>query len=139
MEGLSNHLVFYDGHCGLCDRSVQFLLRVDHRSQFIFAPLGGETAQQMLSTTLANSKDAESVVLIENYRSNSPLIRMRAKAVFRILWILGFPWSLVGWLCYLPSIFFDWIYRWIAKHRDAFFARSACVIPLPEQKSRFLP
>ena len=37
-------LLFYDGHCGLCHRSVQFLLRHDPGGRaFRFAPLQGCT------------------------------------------------------------------------------------------------
>ena len=41
---MSPELVFYDGDCGLCHRTVRFLLARDPEgSLFLFAPLFGET------------------------------------------------------------------------------------------------
>ena len=39
------YLVLYDGECGLCDRSVQFLLRHDKKGVLTYAPLQGEAAR----------------------------------------------------------------------------------------------
>src|ERR1041385_7423246 len=42
--------LFYDGHCGLCHRSVRFLLRRDPGGRaFRFAPLQGRTFQDAVS------------------------------------------------------------------------------------------
>ena len=40
--------VFYDGHCGLCHRSVRFLLVEDRVGSFRFAPLQGPTFAQLV-------------------------------------------------------------------------------------------
>lgn len=45
---MHEHLVFYDGECGLCDRVVQTLLKVDTHERFVFAPLQGKTAEKLL-------------------------------------------------------------------------------------------
>ena len=42
------HLVFFDGECGLCDRTVQWLLNNDDNELLYFAPLQGEQAQRVL-------------------------------------------------------------------------------------------
>jgi len=44
----ARHVVFYDGVCGLCDRSVQFLLARDRERVLHFAPLQGPTAAAVL-------------------------------------------------------------------------------------------
>ncbi len=41
-------MVFYDAVCGLCDRSVQFLLAHDRERVLHFAPLQGPTAAAVL-------------------------------------------------------------------------------------------
>ena len=43
---LPGPVVLYDGECGLCHRSVKFLLARD-RKQLWYAPLQGETAQKL--------------------------------------------------------------------------------------------
>jgi predicted DCC family thiol-disulfide oxidoreductase YuxK len=36
-------IVFYDGGCGLCQRSIAFLSKLDAKKELFFAPLNGET------------------------------------------------------------------------------------------------
>jgi len=48
MEPLAE-ILFYDGHCGLCHRSVQFVVRHDRDgTAFRFAPLQGPTFGAMI-------------------------------------------------------------------------------------------
>ena len=96
------HLVFYDGKCGLCDHAVQFLLKVDKRKQFVFAPLQGTTAAAELKDVPEHIKQADSLILIENYQSKDQIIYILGKGAFRITWLLGGVWSLLGWLNFLP-------------------------------------
>ncbi len=133
----AKHLVFYDGKCGLCDRFVQFLLKVDKNVIFVFAPLQGKTAETRLQSVCREVKEADSVILIENYEQmNTPLIY--GKAAFRVLWLLGGCWALLGWLNFLPSWIYDWGYRLVAKNRYRLFIQETCVIPSAEHKHRFL-
>ena len=41
-------LLLYDGTCGFCAASVQWVLRHDRRGTLLFAPLQGETARPIL-------------------------------------------------------------------------------------------
>ncbi len=47
--------VLYDGECGLCHRSVKFLLKRD-RHQLWYAPLQGETAARSARSTRRSRK-----------------------------------------------------------------------------------
>ncbi|MBA2367952.1 MAG: DUF393 domain-containing protein [Candidatus Protochlamydia sp.] len=132
------HLVFYDGECGLCDHVVQFLLNADTQEIFVFAPLQGETAKKLLAALPSSLKQADSIVLIENYESIDPEIYVLSKAVFRITWLLGDAWAIIGTLSFLPSFLFDWGYRLVAKNRHRFFPITQCVIPRADQKERYL-
>lgn len=134
-----SHLVFYDGNCGLCDRIVQFLLRVDRHQVFVFAPLQGETAGNYLKNLPAEIRFTDSLILIENYRSSYPRVFLLAKGALRIAWLLGWPWLLMGWLSFLPGWMFNWIYRIVASNRLRFFPNTQCMVPSPSQKDRFLP
>ncbi|MCB1112918.1 MAG: DUF393 domain-containing protein [Chlamydiia bacterium] len=133
------HLVFYDGECGFCDQVVQFLLRQDKKKIFVFAPLQGKTAGRLLKDLPENVKSADSVILIENYDSKDPRLYLYSKAVFRVMWLLGGVWTLLGWRAFLPAFFYDWGYRLVARNRKRFFSNDRCVVPSPEQKERFLP
>lgn len=130
------HLIFFDGQCGLCDRAVQFVLKADKSRIFAFAPLQGETAKKMLQGI---PMDLDSVILIENFQTAEARTFVRSKAVFRTCWLLGGCYKLVGWKYVLPAWFFDWGYRIVAANRHRLFKPVACVLPDPAQKDRFLP
>lgn len=133
---MKNHLVFYDGHCGLCDRTVQFLLKIDTDKNFVFAPLQGETAKILLLSLPEVYKSADSLILMENYNSN-PQFYVLGKGALRICWLLGGPWAFLGVLNFLPSFLYNWVYRIVAHNRRKLF-KSACVLPDPSLKDRFL-
>ena len=133
------HLVFYDGNCGLCDHTVQALLKVDTKEIFAFAPLQGSTAERLLKDLPDAMKQADSLVLVENYLSNDRRYFVMGKAVLRICWLMGRLWKLVGWMAFLPAFPFDFFYRIVARNRHRFFSKEVCVIPDKSTQRRFLP
>ncbi len=139
MEKQLIHLVFYDGQCGLCDLTVQTLLQLDKHHRFVFAPLQGTTAAHYLQSLPLELKSVDSLILIENYKSQDNHIYALSQAVFRICWLLGGGWKLAGLLAFLPPFLFDWAYRLVARNRHRFFPQTQCVLPPPNQKERFLP
>jgi predicted DCC family thiol-disulfide oxidoreductase YuxK len=44
------HLLLFDGECGLCDRTVQLVLRRDRARRFDFAALQSSEAATMLTS-----------------------------------------------------------------------------------------
>ena len=127
-------ILFFDGVCGLCNKSVDFVLARDVEGHFQFAPLQGETARQLLSPS--DASDLSSMVLLiegRTYRQSS--------AAVRILWQLSFGWQLLGTLLWLiPLPIRNLGYRLIACNRYRFFGRhETCRMPTPAERSRFLP
>lgn len=137
------HLIFYDGQCGLCSHIVQWILKNDLKEQFNFAPLNGVTAAKKNTASSlklnVKSNDEDTLVLIENYQSDSPQIYILGKAAFRICWLLGGIWKISGSLSFLPSWIYNWIYRLVAKNRQSFFSIQQCQLHKDEFKHRFLP
>lgn len=138
-SNMNKHLVFYDGHCGFCDRVVTFLLKQDREGKFLFAPLQGTTAEKLLKDMPAEVKQADSLILVENFQSPNEKIYIFGKGAFRIAWLLGGAWSLIGWISFLPSFLYDWGYRLVARNRSLLSGSKECRIPDPSQKGRFLP
>lgn len=137
---MNQHIVFYDGTCGMCHWAVGFLLKSDKKKIFLFAPLQGETAAELLKDWRLSSPDADSLVLLENYHDqNHQSIATFGKGFFRILWLLGGWWKMPGSIFFLPSFLYDWGYKWIARRRFRWFKRETCPIPQTQDLKRFLP
>lgn len=105
-------VIFFDQHCPLCRRTINFLGRQDKHKRFQFAPLEGKTAENLFLGSLAHLRNMNTVVLFEQ---PSGKIWVRGRAVFRVLWLLGGGWKCLGWLYEMP--FVDLIYKLVAKHR----------------------
>lgn len=129
------HLIFFDGECPFCHRAVRHIIQIDVNKRFMFAPLGGETAREVLIGPQADLKKKNSLVLVEDYQSTERKFWVESRAVFRIYWLVG-SWGLIGVLCFLPSFIGDPIYRICAAHRHQFKMR---ISEVPGPKERFLP
>jgi predicted DCC family thiol-disulfide oxidoreductase YuxK/uncharacterized membrane protein YphA (DoxX/SURF4 family) len=126
-------IMLYDGECGFCDRSVQFILRRDRYATIRFAPLQSAAGRELRRAE--SDPSLASVVLWVRGR-----FLYRSDAVAMILCQIGLPWSLLGGLlAVVPKSWRDFGYDWFAARRKRFFPRkTACEIPTSEQKSRFL-
>ena len=120
------HLVFFDSDCALCLHSVARLLKLDRKNLFAFAPLNGKTADKELTGSLSYLKNENTLILIENYQKPTEKRWVRGKGVFRIFWLLGDQWRLIGWLAFTP-FGQDALYRLVAKHRRRFFRKEPMI------------
>lgn len=133
-------LVLYDGVCGLCDRTVQFLLDVDRHRVLTFAPLQGETAMSLLGSHNAITNNLESIIFVREYSTLNVATYRRSEAVLRILNEVGGFWRVVSWLRIIPRPLRDMVYDWIGRNRYRWFGKFAeCRIPSAEVRARFLP
>lgn len=132
---MSAPIIFYDGLCGFCDGTVQWLLWFDRGQRKLkFAPLQGTTAQERLPAEL--TQDLRSLVLVDDAG------RWRfSTSVVRILWHLGGLCGIAGGLLWLiPRPLRDAAYHLVARNRYQWFGRrEACRLPSPEERACFLP
>ncbi len=131
------HLVFFDGECGLCDFVVKFILKHDRKKVFLFAPLQGTTAKNKLKELDEKVKQADSLILIENFGTANEKVLLFGKGALRIAWYLGGIFTPLGALSFLPSAPFDFLYRIVARNRKKIFGET-CTLPTKETESRFL-
>lgn len=127
-------IVFYDGSCGLCSKSVQYLLRHGRKSTYYFAPLQGATAQEFLVNHPAYDKAIDSIFFLQDERlySKSDAVLILAKELGGIHRLLS-----VGRI--FPKRFRDWVYDLIAANRKRFFQDSSCLVVDKELRTkRFL-
>jgi predicted DCC family thiol-disulfide oxidoreductase YuxK len=129
------HLILYDGDCGLCQYSVQWLLQRDRDQLLYFAPLKGETATLYLQGATLPT-DLDSIVYIRGGQSYF----YYSSAFVELLKALPAPWSWMRCLGFFPKVLRDLFYKWVARNRLQFFgAAESCKWPTQEESLRFLP
>jgi predicted DCC family thiol-disulfide oxidoreductase YuxK len=141
------HLVLYDGVCGLCNRTVRLLLRIDRRRVLAFAPLQGQTAAQLaarhgfpIAAAGEDSLALRSIVYVRSFGLKHERAHLKSDAVLRILGDVGGAWSLLAVFRVVPRLLRDPLYDWVARHRYRWFGRyDSCPLPPPDQRARFLP
>jgi predicted DCC family thiol-disulfide oxidoreductase YuxK len=133
-------VLLYDGECGLCNRTVRFLLRLDRRGALRFAPLQGPHAQAYLRTQGLPTDDFNSLVFVPDWeRRDRPDFMLRTDGVIGALRAVGGLGTALAWLRILPRGLRDAGYRWVARTRYKIWGRwdSACPLPRPEWRKRF--
>ena len=136
----ANPIVLYDGVCGLCNRSVQFLLKHDKAQRFRFASLQSDFAGKVLGRHGLDPKDLDTVHVVENYGQPDERVLQRSDAVLRAGRELGGFWGASASIAkVVPRALRDLIYRYVATDRYRMFGKyETCMLPDPSQRSRFL-
>lgn len=127
------NVVFFDGVCHLCNGFVDAIISRDKGRVFLFAPLQGSTALDLLS---AQDRDKlDTVIYFESGK-----LYYRSAAILKILTGLGGVYRLFALAWIIPGPVRDWAYRLIAKNRYSWFGeRAFCRLPTPAEKSYLLP
>ena len=139
MNPEGQHLLLYDGVCGLCDWLVQAVLARDRRAVFHFASLQSPAAKAVLGRFGRNPDDLNTIYVVVNYKEAGPRLLSKGRAALFATEALGWPWRAARLLGVLPHGLLDWGYGLVARHRYRVFGRyDQCVIPPPEHRARFL-
>jgi len=128
-------IILFDGVCGLCARSVQFIIRHEKYPIFRFAAFQSETGRQLcLRHNIDPELPGSLVVMSENE------VLLRSDAVIAIANHLGGLWRGFAFLSLAPKSWRDWCYGIIASNRYAWFGRhTECLVPPVGIQHRFLP
>ncbi len=127
-------IIFYDGECGFCNKSVQFVMKHDTGRVFYFAPLQGETADRAHLVPEGDPSEWSMILVDEKG------IHDKSTAALRVASKLNGFWSLLGLFLIVPKKLRDGVYDFIAKHRNRSSAEAdSCPIPSLEERERILP
>ncbi len=128
-------LFLFDGECGLCDASVQRLLKIDRDGLFRFAPLQGETTARLREKHPEIPDNLSTVVYVENDR-----VYLRSRAFTTAAKHMPMPWRVLAIFNVVPAFLLDIAYRFVAKIRYRVWGKKdMCRIPSKDERSRFLP
>lgn len=128
--------VFYDGDCGLCHRTVRFLLAEDRGGDALrYAPLGSDAFVRTVAPA-DRATVPDSIVLA----ASDGRLLVRSAAVLAALERLGGAWRLLARAAgAVPRPLRDLAYDGVARVRKRLFAPPAAACPLvpPELGRRF--
>jgi predicted DCC family thiol-disulfide oxidoreductase YuxK len=125
-------VVFYDGDCGFCNRSVQFILNHERGPNLYFCALQSERAKRFFDEHHFPQPDLSTV-----YFWNAGTLYERSTAGLNVTRFLKAPYSWLRVFLVVPRFIRDGVYRAIAKRRHR-LASQQCALPTPEQRKRFL-
>lgn len=133
---LSDHprIIFFDGVCNLCTRSVQFILQHDPKGLYSFASLQSPIAAEILGKYKLNPTDLKSFILLEGEK-----IHTRSTAALRVASQLNGLWSWLYAFIIIPQPLRDLVYGLVAANRYRWFGKKeSCWLPREEWAPRFL-
>lgn len=127
-----NLIIFFDGHCGLCNRLITIFLSLDTKEQFVYSPLQGVTAKEILPAEFVTTLDT--FVFFKNGH-----IYTKSNAAIEAFNTLGGLYSLFYTFKIIPQFIRDAVYDFISKNRISWFGQSeSCRMPTQKERARFL-
>jgi predicted DCC family thiol-disulfide oxidoreductase YuxK len=127
-------IIIFDGHCVLCSRSAQFVLRHDGRATYRLLAAQTPLGRALYVHYGLDPHDYESMILIAD-----GVPALKSEAGIRIAQGLGFPWSLAAIMRILPRGWRDRLYDVLARNRFRMFGRrDTCYLPDRRHADRFL-
>ena len=139
LAAYGKHLIFFDGVCGLCNRSVQFVLDRDKAGLFYYASLQSGFASHTLAKYGDNPADLDSIRVLSDYQTAKEKLYTRSDAALFVLRQLGGWQSAFGHLTFIPAFIRDAVYKFVALIRYRLFGKyDSCRLPDPQTRSRFI-
>ena len=127
-------IVFFDGVCNLCNRSVNFLIRHDKKGILQFASLQSAFSENTLPKSLLNGEALDSIIVYTEgkyYKKSSAVLKL-CKTLGGFFYVFQ-----LGYL--LPPFLRNGVYTLIANNRYRWFGTTAqCSVPKADVKDRFL-
>jgi len=135
-------LVVFDGHCGLCNGTVRWLLRRDWRDRLRFVAMEAEKVAGVLERHSLRGMDSVlgTMLVVRDAGRPGESVLMKSDAVVALLRELPRPWPWVGTaLGMMPRAVRDGGYRLVARWRYRIWGRlESCPVPTAEERERFL-
>lgn len=129
-------VLLYDGECGVCSASVQWILKHERQHSLRFAALQSDLGRQLRERAMVD-EGVDSLLWIEQSEDGGVRAAMWSSAVIEVLRYVGGPWRWLTTVRLVPRAWRDSGYRWFARRRTR-FAPTACLLPPLETRARFL-
>lgn len=136
IEDLSKQKVvlLFDGHCNLCNHSVNYFIKKDRKNKLLFGALQSQQAQSFLQKKNLETQDFSSLVVVKSSR-----VYRRSRAVLEVFKVLPYAWKILYVFIIIPPFIRNFIYHIIAKNRYKWFGKkTTCRLATPEEKLKFI-
>ena len=131
LHEVSDTILFFDGHCNLCNGFVNFVVDQDPSERIRFGAIQRHT--DMLRGLDAPT-DLSTMILVQNNQ-----VYTHSSAALRTFALLRAPFHLIAALYILPRPIRDIGYRLVAKYRYAVFGKTeTCRAPTGDFERRFI-
>ena len=122
-------IIVFDGICGLCNKSIDMLIKLDQKKLFKYTSLQGEYVKQ-----LDIEEGIDSIIFYEEGK-----LYYKSTAILRILRSLGGVWVITNIFYLIPTLLRDAIYDLIAKYRYKIFGKMEnCRISKKDEQALFI-
>ena len=131
---LEKVILYFDGHCVLCNWWVRWLCKIDKKNIFFFSTLELISESEKNRLPLENPK-IDSVIVWD--QKSQP--KVEAEAILYIIKRIGGLWSIFLIFKLIPLQLLNKLYRLIARKRKKWFGSySKCPLPEKKIKHKFL-
>lgn len=127
-------IIVFDAECLLCSANAQFVLDHDRQGRFLLASMQSEAGSALYRRFGIDQANPDTLIVVEGNRA-----RRDSDAILAIWAGLGWPWRAATVFRFVPRVFRDPVYRWVARHRYRLFGRrDTCWLPGPAFRDRLL-
>ncbi|MDC0932443.1 thiol-disulfide oxidoreductase DCC family protein [Arcobacteraceae bacterium] len=131
---MKHSIIIFDGVCNFCNKSVNFIIKRDPNTHFLFTPNQSAKTQEILEKYNLSDITLDTLVLIKDDK-----YYLKSEAVFEIIKDLSGFWYFFGIFRILPLSFRDYCYTFISKNRyNLFGKKDSCMMPSDNLKNRFI-
>ena len=124
-----DQVIIFDGVCGLCNKSVDILIKIDKEKIFTYTSLQGEFVK-----TLDIEPNIDSILFYQD-----GTVYYKSTAILKIFQALGGVWVFMTVFYLIPRSIRDFIYDIIAKYRYKIFGkRESCRMPMEDEENLFI-
>lgn len=126
-------IYLFDGHCVLCSRAVNYILRHEREPNIHFVAITSQMGRDIARVHNIDPDNPTTFLFIENNEAFES-----SDAIFAFMKHLGGPSKYLGWLKVIPRPLRDFMYQRIANNRYRIFGKTeACLVPSAQARERF--